>query len=159
MTPTLEAETPTAEAEAAAELEAAAASGQFDGSAETGMTQSEREASADFDAPAAQGNLAGGWEEIIGGNSPTESKVAIRGGAIQPVNAPRVLRKGTRHRVLMDVVVTGYGTDDTLDSNTGEVSSTKEVRKLKVVGAQFLNPEDYIAQADDGTDVAAEANA
>lgn len=173
----IEAENQAALEAHAAELERRAAAGQFEESAgitaeqEAGesLTQEQREATAEHDGapkrkarkPRApeQGNLAGGWEELIGGEQPSESKVKIAGGAIKPANAPEVIRKGSRHRVLVDLVATGYAATDKLDHATGEISSTSETRTLKIIGAQFLDPEDYIASAEDGTDVAAEAAA
>jgi hypothetical protein len=122
--------------------------------AETGMTQAEREAAAEHDggskpkrsrkrAPA-QGNLDGGWEEIIGGNSPSESKINLSGPSFQPVNPPAHIRKGAKFRILVEVTATGYAVDDTLDSETHEVSSTKEKRKLRVTGGRFLEPDEYV---------------
>ena len=79
------------------------------------------------------------WDALVGGNMPTEIKVRVVGGAISPANDPESpLVKGSRHRVVIDVVSTGFGVDDTLDSETGEVASTRSTRKLKITGARFL---------------------
>ncbi len=92
------------------------------------------------DESEAQGSLlSDAWETIVGGEKPTESKIRIVGGAIHPTNAPDGgVKKGGRYRVEVDVVATGYGSDDTLDAESGEVASTSETRKLKITGARFL---------------------
>lgn len=169
MSTALEAENAEAAEEAAAALEAedqakadaAEASRLSEEAAATGMTQAEREAAAEHDggspdngtrtrkkrAPA-QGNLAGGWEELIGGNSPSESKINLSGPSFQPVNPPENIRKGAKFRILVEVTATGYAVDDTLDSETHEVSSTKEKRKLRVTGGRFLEPDEYVVDGE-----------
>jgi hypothetical protein len=133
--------------------------------AETGLTQAEREATVGWnpetatDTPRApqQGTFAGEWETLIGGNRPTESKVKIVGGAISPTNAPETLLKGSRHRVLVEVVAVGYNARDRLDKETGEVASTGETRLLQIDGARFLDPEEYVtSESAPGEDVTGE---
>lgn len=144
-----------AEEEARRDAENAETARRAEAAAATGMTQEEREQTASFDpapekksrrrAPAAQGNLAGGWEDLIGGNEASESKIKLAAASIMPTNAPEHIRKGATFRLLVEVKATGYSVDDTLDPETHEVASTKEARKLRVTGARFLDPHEYIA--------------
>lgn len=99
-----------------------------------------KEAAGDSSGSRDQPQLDGtAWDTLIGGNMPTESKVRVVGGAVSPANEPeKPLVKGSRHRIVIDVVSTGYGVDDTLDSETGEVASTRSTRKLKITGARYL---------------------
>jgi hypothetical protein len=91
------------------------------------------------DPPAAQGNLDGSWEEIVGGNTPTERKVRIVGGAFQPDNAPAGgIKKGRIYHVVVELRASGYAADDTLDPETKEPASTTETKKLRVIGGHFL---------------------
>lgn len=112
--------------EAAAALEEAAAAGTFE--------------------RAAQGNLDGAWEEIVGGNTPTERKVRITGGAFQPDNIPAGgIQKGRIYHVVVELRATGYSADDTLDAKTREPASTTETKKLRVLGGHFLNADEIAA--------------
>jgi hypothetical protein len=87
----------------------------------------------------AQGNLDGAWEEIVGGNTPTERKIRIVGGAFQPENIPAGgVKKGRIYHVVVELRATGYAADDTLDTETQEPASTKETRKLRAIGGRFL---------------------
>lgn len=159
----------------AEELEAAAASGQFEeaagvageqaageASGDAPLTQEQREASAEHD-PAEpkqkrrrrskaneQGNLAGGWEELIGGAMDNELKLALsKPAAVQLENVPEKLLKGSVHRLVLTVKVTGFASDDTLDPETHDVASTSGKRKLRVTAGSFLESNEYIATTDD----------
>lgn len=154
---TLEAGTDTSAEEAANALtdhERAAAA------AETGLTQEQREASAgdgyhdtnrdtanDERAPSLELD-SDSWAEIVGGDLPTEVKMAFAGTAFTALDPPEI-KKGSSYIMVLDVKAVGHGVRDTLDSDTGDVSATKMTKLLKVRSARFLKPNESIAAADD----------
>jgi hypothetical protein len=155
----------------AGSAEAAEAARRAQEAAATGMTQAEREAQAEHDGgvPDAgkrkkrtpqQGNLTGGWEDLIGGEPDTEIKVQLQKPAgVQFENQPEKLLKGSVHRILITVKITEFGSADTLDPETHDVATTKGKRKARVTSGVFLEPDQYIADAGDGVDVAEQAEA
>lgn len=136
----------------AEELEAAAAAGRYEEAAGITSEQEAGEASGEQPSPkpkrgrkrtppvGAQGDFEGAWKTVIGGERPSESKIKVVGGALQPVGMTAdKIKKGGTYQVLVTLQQTGYATDDKLDSATHEVSSTTEVKKLKIIGARFLD--------------------
>lgn len=170
--PTFEAGTEASADEAQAAL-AAEAARRAEKAAETGLTQEEREQLAEHDGtaatppakprkrtPGAQGNLAGGWEDLIGGEPDTEIKVSLKKpAAVVFENQPEKLLKQSVHRILLTVKVTEFVSSDTLDPDTHDVAESKGRRTLRVTSGVFLEPDEYIASAGDDVDVAAQAAA
>jgi hypothetical protein len=111
--------------------------------AETGQTSEER---AETRAPAARGEIDGiSWDEIIGGELPTEEAMVFAGTAFKVMEVPAGgLKKGAEYIMVLSVKAVGHSVMDSLDSETGDVSKTKLTKKVRVRSARFLAADEVI---------------
>lgn len=83
------------------------------------------------------------WEEIVGGQAPTDRKIAIKGlPSLTLENGPAVLKKGQELELRVKVRVTGFASTDKLKHNPDteelELTDTTEKRTLTVLAAAVV---------------------
>lgn len=148
---TLEAPTEEAAAEAAEALAGDAeptAHERAVAAAERGMSEDGADAGdpASSRAPAANGEIDGiSWDDIIGGDLPSEVAMAFAGTAFKVMEVPAGgIKKGKSYVMILDVQAVGHNVMDSLDSETGAVNKTKLTKKVRVRSARFLKPDEVI---------------
>lgn len=74
----------------------------------------------------------------IGGAKPTSSVLKLKGGSLE---LDGEFRKGSRLRVTLDLRVGAVKIEDTVDSGSGEVKSTKRTQWATIEGVQRVDGE------------------